>query len=277
MRALTTALILCIAWLLAGCTRPAPITPPPEIAQQTQDSQTAGPTFTPPPSATPIRTPLTPTPMQPLQETTPSPSPPPVATDDPRFGLNLAAPDYQDSFASDMTWVGPNFEGAANLWEDGHLRATDYLADTFIWWSTTIPDIEAGNVYVEVTAQPQSCSGKDSYGLAIRVDPAERNSGYILEFACDGSFRVRKLFAGSIRTLLDWRSSESIRPGGKETNTMGLLARGPRLIAFANGVMLAEIEDSSFAAGNYGLFANAADTPGFTVLFDDFRLWYLSP
>jgi len=277
MHARTATLILCVALALAGCTRPAPITPPPEVAQQTLSPRAADLTFTPPPSATPIRTPPTPAPTQPLQEATPSPTPPPLATDDPRFGLNLTAPDYQDPFASDLTWVGPNFEGAANIWEDGHLRATDYLADTFIWWSTTIPDIEAGNIYVEVTAQPQSCSGKDSYGLAIRVDPVERNSGYILEFACDGSFRIRKLFAGSIRTLLDWQSSESIWPGGGETNTMGLLARGPRLVAFANGEMLAEIEDTSFTSGNYGLFANAANTPGFTVLFDDFRLWYLSP
>lgn len=272
-------LILVIgAITLNACTRPAPVEAPPEQVQQTL-APPAGrvlPSATFPPSATLPTTPSATLPPTDTPGVEISATVPLIPTDDARYGLNLAAPDYRDGFASTLTWVGPNFEGASNLIRDGQLVATDYLADGYLWWSTTIPDIDAGNVYVEVTAEFDECSGKDAAGLALRVEPNQRNSGYTFELSCDGSFRVRKLLSGTIRTLLEWEQSEAINSGSDASNVMGFQARGNQLTVFANSTQLGQVEDTGFIRGNYGLYADAAQTAGFTVRFTEFRLWYLS-
>ena len=270
------AVLFIVPLLLVGCTRRAPIEEPPPATQGTAAPLVQLPTSTRPPSATPIITPS----VTPTETSTPGPTEAPPAPeldpDDPRYGLNLAGPNYLDNFSSNLTWEGPNFEGASNAWENGRHRATDLLADTFLWWSTTIPDIEAGNVYVEVTVEIGDCVGRDAYGLALRVDPDQRNSGYLLEFSCDGAYRTRKLYGGALIVLHDWTPSDSIRSGSNATNVMGFLAVGSRLSAFANSDLLDTIEDTTFYSGNYGLYANAASTPGLTVYFDDFKLWYVN-
>jgi hypothetical protein len=268
---------LTILFVLTACTRPAPVGEPLLDPEETVvPPQLTFPSNTPPPSATPVVTPSPIATETPTEVPTDVPTPIPLDEDDPRFGLNLSAPDYWDDFNSDVTWVGPSFEGAANITIDGMHRTTDYLADSFLWWSTTIPDIDAGNVYVEVTALAGDCSGKDAYGLAVRVEPENRDSGYMLEFSCDGAFRLRKLAAGRIQTLHDWTMSLSIANDGS-SNTMGLLAVGNRIFPVANGEVLAEVEDSTFFSGNYGLYANAQETPGLTIAFDNFKLWYVNP
>jgi hypothetical protein len=277
-RTLNTILAVGVLTLTA-CTRPAPVEAPPEQVQQTLAAPTgqvlASATF--PPSAT---APITPSPTLPPSDT-PAPeataTAPVIPTDDARFGLNLAAPDYVDQFDSNLTWVGPNFDGAFNQIRDGELVAVDYIADKFLWWSTTKPDLNAGNIYVEVSAELEECSGKDAAGFALRVGPPNQlDSGYTYELTCDGHFRIRRLFSGSVRTLLDWQESEAINRGSNATNVMGFQAQGNQLTVFANGTQLAQVEDTAFISGNYGLYADAAQTAGFTVRFTEFKLWYLS-
>jgi len=272
-----TIVSLVLLCLTAACTRPAPVGEPPGPFQDTVvPSQLAFPSLTPPPSATTFVTPSVTVTPAPTEEPTNVPTPIPLDEDDPRFGLNLSAPDYRDNFDSELTWIGPNFEGASNLTAGGVHRATDYLADSFLWWSTTIPDIDAGNLYVEIQADLEDCRGKDAYGLAVRVEPDQRDSGYMLEFSCDGAYRVRKLYAGTIQTLQDWTVSASISAGAGR-NIMGFLAIGTKLYPVANGDVLSQVEDATFFSGNYGLYANAQETPGLTVVFDNFKLWYASP
>ncbi len=270
---------LVLTWLAGSCTRPAPVRELPVDITQTMDSTlvNALPSVTAPPSATNITTPTALITLTPTPELTITPTPPPLSPDDPRYGLNLAAPHYWDDFSSNLTWVGPNFDGAMNVWEDGRLRATDFLADKFLWWSTTIPDVDAGELYVEVTAEVGECSGKDAIGLAVRVEPENRDSGYTLELSCDGSYRIRKLLSGTVQNLLEWTPSDSILSGSEATNVLGFLARGTTLTVFANGEVLGSIEDNGFFKGNFGLFTDAASTPGLTVYFDDFKLWYINP
>jgi hypothetical protein len=235
------------------------------------------PTRTPPPSATPIISPSPTATPTPTIGPTPSASPPPLPPGDPRTGLNLSMPDYRDDFANRLTWIGPSFAGATNEVENGRLHSVDRLADSFIWWSTTVPDANAANVYVEVTAEIGACAGKDGYGLAVRVAGAAFNSGCTLEFSCDGAYRIRRFSGGSVDTLVDWTTAEAIRTGPNMTNRMGLLARSQTLHAFANGLALGQVEGVSYEAGTYGLFASAQQTTDLSVYFDDFALWYLGP
>lgn len=278
-QALTVNLFLAAGLALVACNRPAPIQgPPPEFNTTVAASSRPSlePSLTPPPSATLIITPSPTFTSTPDVSATPSPTAPPLPTDDPRYGINIASPHYRDVFDSQVTWVGPNFEGAVNVWDDGRHRATDKLADGFIWWSTTVPEADAGNLYVELEVDTDACSGKDSYGLAIRVGGEGRNSGYALEFSCDGAYRLRKFSEGAVQTLIGWTPSSSIQSGSNAKNEIGLLAKGTTLFVFANGEFLEDVSDDTYFLGNFGLYANAATTPGLTVYFDEFHLWFLS-
>jgi hypothetical protein len=274
-------LTILIGFTLAACTRPAkepPLDRTATMEAATLAAETALPASrTPPPSASPIITPSAVSSETPIPSEGPSPTAPELEPDDPRYGLNLASPDYHDNFSSETTWSGPNFAGAVNIWDDGRHSATDNFADQYIWWSTTKDELDTGNLYAEISVEMGDCSGKDGYGFAVRVSGEMRNSGYALEFSCDGFYRIRKLIVGSVVTLIDWTSSEIIERGPNSVNRMGFLADGNQLYVFANGEVLDQVEDGDLTSGNFGLYANAANTPALTVYFDDFSLWYLEP
>ncbi len=284
------ALVLVIALGAGACNRQASAPPSSVLETGVAATLTAAPplpaTRTPPPSATPSLT-YTPTVTLAASATLtgtvgPSPTltPPPLPTDDPRYGLglNLAAAHYRDGFGARFTWGELADAGAANLWLDGRLKASDLLADPFIWWSTTTSEAGAGDFYAEVTAEIQNCTGRDSAGFAGRVGGINLDNGYTVEVSCDGAYRIRKFTEGKVETLRDWTPAEAILKGPNVANRIGLLARGDRLTAFANGSALGpEVMDPSLGYGTFGLFASARSTPGLSVIFDDFDLWFLSP
>ena len=282
--------VILLAIGAAACNRQAAAPPASVLQTGVAATLTAAPplpaTRTSPPSATPSST------AAPTQTFTPSPVPsgtagatatitvPPLAADDPRngLGLNLAVPDYGDGFAQRFTWGEMADAGAVNTWEDGRLKTSDLLADGYIWWSGSTPDAGAGDFFAEITAQMQACAGKDSAGFAGRISGAGLDSGYTLEMACDGTYRVRKFSEGAVTVLRDWTASDAIVKGPDAANRLGLLARGDQVTPFANGVALGPaVQDASFAYGTFGVFAMARETPGVAVVYDDFALWYVTP
>ncbi|MEJ2551816.1 MAG: hypothetical protein P8Z42_13860 [Anaerolineales bacterium] len=247
------------------------------VAQTLTAAPTSPPTSTPPPTATQILPPSATATLTATVGPSPTETPPQLPKDDPRYGINLAQPHYMDNFSSQLTWVGPNFTGAINVWDDGRIRATDLLVDSNIWWSTTRREIDAMNVYAEISAEIGECRGKDSYGFAVRVSGELRNSGYTLEFSCDGHYRARKFVSGTVTVLIEWTPSEAIQTGPNAVNQMGILAKNELFHFFANGEILGEVEDFDYHTGTYGIFASAIETPGITAYFDEFKLWLINP
>ncbi len=281
---LTIACVVLTSVILAGCNRAAQEVPPNVLATQVAATLTAAPTLpssiTPPPSPTTLPSatqavPPTETPTEtPTPGGSPSSTPPPLAPDDPRTGLNLAAPEYMDDFSVAYKWVGPEDSGSAtNLMESEHLTATDHKADGYIWWSTT--DQQSGDSYSEVSAAVGACSGKDAVGFSVRVNGSNFDQGYALDFSCDGSFRLRKFISDAAPMILtDWTESPEIVKGPNASNRIGLLAKGSKLYVFANSKLIGQVEDTSYVSGTYGLYASAVNTTPLTVTFDDFAIWY---
>jgi len=282
--------LLLLASVAAACNRQASAPPAGLLQTAIAATLTAAPplpaTRTSPPSASASVTPsptLTRTPT-PVPTGTVGASPtitvPPLATDDPRFGLglNLAVPDYHDGFQARYTWGELADPGATNVWDDGRLKTSDLQADPFIWWSTTTSDANSGDFFAEVTADIQACAGKDAAGFSGRLSGENLNSGYALEVSCDGHYRLRKFTEGTVVVLRDWSSAEAIHKGPNASNRLGLLVDGDRITPFANGVPLgSSVQDSSLGMGTFGLYALARETPGVVVNYDDFALWRLSP
>jgi hypothetical protein len=284
--------VLSLLLLLPACNRPAQEAPPDNLAtfvaatlasqpSLTAQLPTALPTWTlPAPFTTDTPTPEPSQTPEPTIETTPSSTPLPLAPDDPRLGLNLSSPDYTDDFAVSGTWFQypADFEDATIRWEDGRLRASDNLVDGFLWWSTTSLQVE--DLYAEVSVETDDCAGRDAYGMAIRVGGENFDRGYTLEITCDGQYRVRKFISEETpRILMDWTPALAIRQGSGASNRIGILSVGEELHFVANGEVLNSqpVVEDDYTDGALGLFASAAQTPGLTVYFDDFALWYPSP
>jgi len=290
--------------LVAACNRPAEEPPANVLATSVSSTLTAQPVKeatatampitvdeidedTPEPSGTPEDKSIegTPTPTVELTEepevsATPINTPIPLEPGDPRLGLNLSDPETIDDFSQPNTWFeNTDPESATFIWDDGRLKHTDHVTDAILWWTTTA--VVAEDSYAEIMARTSACSGKDAYGMGIRVGGDSIDRGYTLEISCDGAWRVRKFIAfDEIPAVLrNWTESDLINAGPDATNQIGFMADGDQLFAFINGVLLdpIAIEDSDYSSGVPSLFTNASQTTDLTVHFDDFRLWFLTP
>jgi hypothetical protein len=294
------ALLLGTLLLTAACNRPAEEPPANVLATSVSSTLTAQPVEdptatdtpvavdeidkdTPEPTETPMdseSTPAAEVTEEPEVSPTPSNTPIPLEPGDPRSGLNLSNPDYVDDFSQRFTWFEfSDPESATVIWDDGRLRVTDHVTDGILWWTTTA--VSAEDSYAEIIAHSSSCSGKDAYGMGIRVGGDIFDRGYTLEISCDGAWRVRKFtaFDEIPAVLSNWTESDLINAGPDASNQIGFLADGDQLFAFINGELLnpIAIEDSDFVSGVPSLFTNASQTTDLTVHFDDFRLWHLTP
>ena len=289
--------------VLAACNRPAEEPPTNVLATSVSSTLTAQPTEeataaaiatvnevdenTPEPLGTPddksIEVTATPTvelTEEPELSPTPRNTPIPLEPGDPRLGLNLSDPDYIDNFGERFTWFEfSDPESATVVWDADRLRVTDHVTDGILWWTTTA--VVAEDSYAEIMAQTSACSGKDAYGMGIRVGGDNIDQGYTLEISCDGAWRLRKFIAfDEVPAILrNWTESDLINAGPDATNQIGFMADGDQLFAFINGVLLdpIAIEDSDYSSGVPSLFTNASQTTDLTVHFYDFRLWFLTP
>jgi hypothetical protein len=276
------------ASLLAACS-PAQGLPPAEqsipgwaaetltAAPTLPPSATAPPTATIPPTQAPTDTPTPTTTLSPTPGPSPTSTAPALAADDPRQGLNLAAPDQSDDFSKHFGWYEFDDPNATTIsWSPGKLTIVDPRVDAYTWWSTS--SATGRDVYAEISAKIGTCSGLDGYGLAARIGGEQYDRGYTLELSCDGHFRVRKFISGSSPLILiDWTNSSAIQTGTGAQNRLGFMLKGSELIGFANGQVLGKTKDPDYVYGNFGLFSLAAETPGLSVEFTNFALWQFPP
>ena len=240
--------------------RPEPFATPISPPASTPASIAQGPTLTS--TATPY----------------PTPTPLPTLAVDPRLRLNLDKPDIVDSFDSDTSWsaVASGDEFAYQV-ANGVLRGIDYEPEErFTWWAMSWR--QSGNLYAEVTATNGDCIGKDSVGIAIRVDPQTGRGGYSFEVSCDGSWRLRRHHNdGSPRVLVDWSSSSAISTGLGAVNRIGILAFRDRLVLFVNNQQVGTVIDPqyTYSFGAFALYVRASLTYSLQAEFDDFAAWHI--
>ncbi len=206
------------------------------------------------------------------------PTPFPTLESDPRSGLDLAAPDFSDAFEGSNSWGTYNEEGsAAYSVGAGSLTGVDYFPEEkFTWWTMTAQ--QSGNVYAEVSGTNGDCFGKDSIGLALRVDPEDSRGGYSFEISCDGHWRFRRHHHdASPRVLVDWAPSPLIEGGIGATNRIGVLAFQGRFVFYVNGDQVGSFTEQnySYSYGAFALFVRASVTYDLTASFDDFNFWHL--
>lgn len=244
----------------------ATLPPTPTSILTLPPSQTPLPSDTSTPTVSPTAT-LSPTPtLQPAATVTPTAT---TVPGDPR--ASLGAPDWQDNFTDGTNWPLYNDEHVEMAITANGLEMTALNADKWESWMLTGAVLE--DFYMEAIAAPGTCAGLDRYGVMVRAPSA--NEGYLFGLTCDGQYALRAWDGEGFQMLTSWTRDASIQTGTGARNRLGFWAEGDTLRIYANGSLLQEVQDSTFDAGQIGLFSGAFLTEGFTVTFSEVTYWNL--
>ena len=192
--------------------------------------------------------------------------------------LDLGNPTWTDKFdVQSNLW--PLFKDAFTNFEikNGNLVVSALAQSGDLWRVVTYPAVSDQFIQA-IIKTPESCSGKNSYGFAIRSyaqGDSNYDSGYIIAFSCDGMFRVYSLNNGTFMNIKDWTNSDSLLKGGSQTNRVGVMAKGNQISVYINGVKAASFTDNSHTSGQFGIVIRAGDSAPFTVNVEEFSYWEL--
>lgn len=109
---------------------------------------------------------------------------------------------------------------------------------------------------------------EDAYYGALCRYQDEANFYYLIVGA-DGYYSIGKIVANENTSLTENGTSPAILPGQAE-NSLRAECDSDQLALYANGVLLARVQDSNFSSGYVGLLAGTLDLPGADIRFTNF-------
>jgi hypothetical protein len=197
------------------------------------------------------------------------------------------------------TYGEPDFEdpmtgSAISDWEDkeGDLPDTQYLRITLDdarfyvtgklpGWSTWyFTWRELSDFYLQATMDSGNCSGQDAYGLIVRGPEhlAGVSYGYVVSFTCDGKLWVYRLDGAEPFTATDLVSltpNQYIKAGANQQNLIGIQASGDQLTIYANGYQIAQVTDTRYDFGRFGVYVSPQWTSFYTYRVVNLSYWDL--
>jgi hypothetical protein len=201
----------------------------------------------------------------------------PVATygkatfEDPMTGGNI------NDWTNPVTNLLPNTNYIKIVETDAKFFVTGKLTGFSTWYFTwhSLTDF-----YLQSTFDSGSCAGKDAYGLIVRGPEhlAGVSYGYVVAFSCDGQYYIFRLDGANPYTtkdLVSWSKSDYILAGAGKQNVMGIKAIGNNLTIYANGHQIAQVTDSKYGFGRYGVFVCPDVTANYTYRVVQMSYWDL--
>ena len=216
------------------------------------------------PTSTPTLAPASPAPTLPSASAAPSATLTPGA-------IGLLA--FEDDFQQPGNWdLGKEDSLQRKIIANGWLSVTVKLADRFVvaYRPQSVPD-----AYIQVSATAPACHTRDRYGVIFRVVDGENY--YLFDVDCDGRFRLAKMEAGTLTSLVDWTANAAIHAGGGSANDLTVRAVGSNLAVSANGISLAKVTDSTFSLGGFGFSVGSGLAVPYTAAFNVLRVWEPAP
>lgn len=239
-------ILLWIAWGLSACVPVVTSTPLPTS------------TSTPPPSptATVDWFPVTETPtLIPVQMTTPIPQILPI----------LGEIIFSDDFSSPGGWLIEDTQrGSINV-NGNELNLVIKEPGTFLY--SVLEEPKFADFYVEITARPSLCAGKDEYGLMFRA--AKNSTYYRYSLSCDGEVRLDRIIGGVAFSLQTWLPSTSVPSAAPSESRLGVWAVGGEFRFYINGELQFTVSDNQIAQGSLGVFARSTGENAVTISFAD--------
>jgi hypothetical protein len=128
-----------------------------------------------------------------------------------------------------------------------------------------------GDVHIEVDATKLSGPDNNDFGVICRYQ--SQDNFYFLKLTSDGYYVIGKFKANQMIFLgmKDYQPTAAALQGAA-TNFLQVDCVGSKLRLSANGVLIAEAEDSDFATGDVGVIAGSFSEPGVAILFDNFSV-----
>lgn len=184
--------------------------------------------------------------------------------------LDLGQVFWMESFSSDDgTWntgVWPD-EAGQDVIVDGEYRMT-VNEDSYMIWSETF-DPGTPDVTLEVEARLVAGSDENGQGFVCRY--IDQDNFYFLFIGNDGWYSIDKYVNNVYENLAsDFASSDVIDPS---SNFIRAECNGTKLALWSNGVLLAEVEDSSLPEGEVGLYTRSWDSKDITIAYDNFTIY----
>jgi hypothetical protein len=177
---------------------------------------------------------------------------------------------FQDDFSDPSSgWARRSEAAQGSLDYTGGVYRILVSADHLMLWSG--PGLEFTDLRLEVDAMRVAGPEDDDYGFVCRSqDPA---NFYFLAISSDGYYGIGKVVDG-VPGLIHAQAmapNEAIRQGNAQ-NHLRADCIGEQLSLYANGTLLARVEDPDFRSGEAGLMAGTLGSAGTEVYFDNFTV-----
>lgn len=144
------------------------------------------------------------------------------------------------------------------------------------YWATAGESFSDGIYEVELTQLHGSLNA--GYGLAFRVN-REAGQFYLFEISSDGYAWVGLCKNGCLGeddqlALLGswWFPAGAIRQGLNQTNQLRIVADGPNMAFFVNGIELGRIRDGALTEGDIALVVESLGQGDVAIAFDNVRV-----
>lgn len=159
-----------------------------------------------------------------------------------------------ESFDSIDAWEQYSNNAGTRLGvENGVYRAyTD--ANGYVWG---LNQDEHTNAILEVQIAPLSIHHDSAFGVMCRAASGNNGDGYYFLLNTGGYFSIYKGQEDRLLPVIDWTFSSAIKPG-IDTNSLRAVCTNDVLAFYANGTLLIEAQDDTYANGYTGLVIGAS-------------------
>lgn len=179
----------------------------------------------------------------------------------------------QDDFSGEQScgWALYNQSGTVVDIVDGVLQISASQPGQ-IWWSN--PGRQFSDTILTVQARQTGGPDNNAYGVICRYQ--DEANFYLFLVSGDGYYMIGKYASGQSQVQYltgegEFAFSEIINQG-VATNQVRASCVGDELSLSVNGIPLATVTDSSFAAGDVGLGVSTFEPGTAVVQFDDLRV-----
>jgi hypothetical protein len=175
----------------------------------------------------------------------------------------LFADDFSDPTSG---WEVGSYEGGSVGYAEGAYAVSSTSQGNFMWG---IANQNFSDVDLEVDATQISApvNNNNGYGVYCRLQP-NSSEGYLLRISGDGYAAIHISANGTVTPLVDWTATPAVIQGSA-TNHIRAVCSGSTLQLYANGQLVAEATDSTFASGDISFTATSFEVDPTEIHFDN--------
>ena len=204
---------------------------------------------------------------------TPNPT---YATGDPRS--TLGNPTWTDTMDNSNNWFSGTDSFTSLSFSNGEMVLS--ALSNVSGWRLALNTPTLSSAYIEMTGKLVTCTANDSYGIIFRIPSLAADQGYLFGITCDGQYYLKSFDGktgvnGTTVVIADYTSNAAIVAGSGKSNRIGVWVKGTTIRLYANGILLKEVTDNTFASGYIGVFIRKGLTEGLIARVTEMDYWVL--